>query len=107
MDFDKDDQVIRQFLEKLRERFGTHLKNIIFFGSRARGEGVFGSDYDFVIVLDEVSSKSKDTIDEVVGDILNQFNAVFSVFLISEKKFRSRSFDPFLTNVRKEGISLL
>ena len=43
------------------------LRNVIFFGSRARGEGVLESDYDFLIALDEVSPKSKDTIDEIVG----------------------------------------
>ena len=107
MSFRNSDPIIKHFLEEVTSHFGRNLKNVIFFGSRARGEGVTGSDYDFLLVLNEVTSQHKDTVDTIVGNILLQHHAVFSVFPIPEKKFLSHSYDPFFRNVKKEGINLL
>jgi hypothetical protein len=41
-----------------------------------------------------------------VLDYRYQYNAVFSIFPISEEKHRQLRYSPFLLNVRKEGIPL-
>jgi len=43
-----DDPVIHSFLERLAQRY--RLERVILFGSRARGDELRGSDYDFIIV---------------------------------------------------------
>jgi len=85
---------------------GDHLRQIILFGSRARGDNAPDSDYDCLAVLDEVTPETKDIIDAIAGEFLYQYDAVFSVFPISEVKHRQDIFSPFLMNVRKEGIVL-
>ncbi len=100
------DEVIDYFLQETQKRLGAHLKQVILFGSRARGDDVPDSDYDCLMVLDEISPGTKDTIDEVAGEILYRYNIVLSIFPISEKKHYERIYDPFLMNVRKEGITL-
>lgn len=107
MEYDrKEDEILDHFLQEMRKRLGAHLKQVILFGSRGRGDDVPGSDYDCLAVLDEVSPAIKDTIDEVVGEILYRSNTVFSVFPILEEKYHQQIYDPFLMNVRKEGIVL-
>jgi len=58
------------------------------------------------MVLDKVSPEIKDAIDEVAGAVLYRYNIVLSAFPISEKKHCERIYDPFLMNIRKEGITL-
>lgn len=101
-----DDEVLEHFLREIRKRLGEHLKEVILFGSRARGDNVPGSDYDCLAVLDEVSPRAKDIIDEVAGELLFQYNALFSIFPLSEEEHKRQAYDPFLRNVRKEGVIL-
>jgi len=100
------DQVLKQFQQRLEQRLGHHLKRIILFGSRARGDDVPGSDYDCLAILDQVSPWTKDAIDQVTGEILYEYYAVFSVFPLAEDRYRQPTYNPFLSNARREGIVL-
>jgi len=100
------DKLLEHFLDEIREQLGEHLKQIILFGSRARGDYVAGSDYDFLAVVDEVSPEIKEIVDKVAGEFLFQYDAVFSILPISEENYRKKTYEPFLRNIRKEGISL-
>jgi predicted nucleotidyltransferase len=100
------EEVIDYFLQEIRRRLGARLKQVILFGSRARGDDVPDSDYDCLVILDEVSRAVKDAIDEVAGEVLYQYNIVLSIFPISEKNHYERIYDPFLMNIRQEGITL-
>lgn len=101
-----EDTALRHFLQEIRAQLGERLRRVILFGSRARGDDVSGSDYDCLVVVDRNSPEILNAIDEVTGEILFQHNAVFSVFTISEERHRRPTYDPFLSNVRKEGIVL-
>lgn len=100
------DAVMDYFVKQIREQLGNHLKKVILFGSRARGDETTGSDYDCLVVVDEANSEVKNIIDEVAGETLYQYDAVFSAFPISEKKLNRQKFNPLLINVGKEGIVL-
>ena len=43
-----EDEALKEFIQRLKTRFD--IEKIILFGSRARGEALKGSDYDFIIV---------------------------------------------------------
>ena len=101
-----EDDVLDYFLKGIREQLGIHLKKVILFGSRARGEETSGSDYDCLVVVDEASEEVKDIIDEVAGDTLYKYNAVFSAFPVSQEKLHQDKYSPLLINVNKEGITL-
>jgi uncharacterized protein len=100
------DQIIDLFLQQMREELGAHLKQVILFGSRARGDAAPDSDYDFLAIVDDATPLIVGQIDEVAGEILFQHNAVLSIFSVSEKRFKAQTFNPFLQNVKKEGIVL-
>jgi uncharacterized protein (UPF0332 family)/predicted nucleotidyltransferase len=100
------DKVLDIFVREIREQLGDRLKQIILFGSRARGDYASDSDYDCLVVFDEVSPEVKDSIDEIAGELLYRYDTVFSIFPILEKKYHQQTYDPLLMNVRREGIVL-
>lgn len=106
MKYEKRDEVLEHFLREMRQQLGNHLKQVILFGSKARGDDVPYSDYDCLAILDEVSPGIKDLIDEIVGEILYQHGAVVSVLPVAEKKYHQQTYNPLLMNVRREGIVL-
>jgi len=106
MMFERNNELLDLFLQEIRQQLGSHLKQVILFGSRARGEAAPDSDYDCLAVVDEVSPMIKDGIDQVAGELLYQYNVVFSVFPIPEDQHRRWTYNPLLMNVRKEGIVL-
>lgn len=98
------DAILRYFLREIKSRLGDHLKKVILFGSRARGDDVPHSDYDCLAVVDEVTGDVKDAIDELAGELLFEHNAVFSIFPVSEGTYLNRTLDLFLKNIAKEGV---
>jgi hypothetical protein len=106
MNQERKDEIADLFLPELRQRLGSHLKQVILFGFRAGGDDAPGSEYDCLVVLDEVFPALVDAMDELAGEILDQHNAAFSVFAISEEKYRQETYAPFLMNVPREGITL-
>jgi len=95
-----------RFVEELKHQFGIRLKKIILFGSRARGDNTPDSDYDFLLVFDEVNPSIVDRLDDIAGDFLYNNNAIFSAFPVSEGNYKKRRFNPFYMNIKNEGISL-
>ena len=47
----KTDLKIKDFLKRLKEKY--HIRKVILFGSRARGDNFKDSDYDMIIVSDD------------------------------------------------------
>jgi predicted nucleotidyltransferase len=102
-------KIIDLFLQKIRAQLGNHLKEIILFGSRARGDSSPDSDYDCLLVMDEIPPEMENVISDITGEFLYQYNALLSIFPVLEETYRHQKFDPFLPflmNIRKEGVSL-
>ena len=91
---------------RLKQRFPPHLKRIVLFGSHARGQASRESDYDLLLVFDEVTKTVKAELDRFAGDSLLHEGLVLSCIPISEAELERHQFDPFLINAQKEGILL-
>jgi predicted nucleotidyltransferase len=102
----KNDKVLNIFLQEIQRQLGSHLKQVILFGSRARGDFTPDSDYDCLLVMDKITPDTEDIINEIAGDLLYYHNAVFSLFPILAAQYSYRIYNPLLMNVRKEGIIL-
>ena len=103
---DHNNEPLNHFVQEIRQSLIENLKHIILFGSRARGDNSSDADYDCLIVVDNITPYIKDTVDEISGNTLYKYNAVFSAFVISEEKYHNQIFNPLLINIRREGISL-
>ena len=101
-----NDSPLRSFKAELRERLGDRLRQLVLFGSRARGEFRPDSDYDMLVIVDRVDRALVHEIDAAVGRALLDFGVVFSAFPIGEQERADRKYSPFLMNASKEGVAV-
>jgi uncharacterized protein len=74
---------VSDFCARVRARFGSRVREITLFGSRARGDGDEESDIDVCVVIDELSWQEKGEIDGITAAILDAHDVVISPFLLS------------------------
>jgi len=102
----RDDEVLNLFSRTLKSKLGEHLKRLILYGSRARGDPRPDSDYDCLAVVDAVSPELREAIYEIGGDFLYEHGALFSVIPVTEERFRRQTVHPLFVNVRRDGVTL-
>ena len=72
------DTIIKEFLQKLRQHLGDRLKEVILFGSRARGDWEEGSDYDFLIIVDKKTKEVRNIVLDIESELLHKTNKLLS-----------------------------
>ena len=105
---DEEKTAVLEFAGITRKRLGSAVKEIILFGSKARGESGKASDIDILIVLTKLSWEIKKTISELAAEENLKHNV-----LISTVRYDASAWDnpviqasPFAKSVREEGIWL-
>jgi len=101
-----DDKILNEFVAAVHQHFDRKVKNIILFGSQARGDAEQNSDYDCLLIFDEVSPALVDTVDDITADFLYRYNVIFSAFPVSEANYKRQKYNPLFMNIRQDGISL-
>jgi predicted nucleotidyltransferase len=102
----QNDPVLRFFKNAVMDKLGDHLRQVLLFGSRARGDATAGSDYDLLVVVDQVDSTVTNGIDTIAGEALLEHGALLSAFPISEDDRIRRKYSPLLINVAREGVAV-
>jgi len=99
------EQILKEFKEELKKLYGKRLKNIILYGSYARGKATQDSDIDLAIVLDGdvVVGKEIDRLIDIVTRINLEYGVLLAVYPVSEKNYTTLN-SPLLLNVRREGV---
>lgn len=92
---------------ELRELYGQRLKQVLLFGSWARGDAHPESDIDLLVVLDEVHSRraERDRMSEVLWRHSLEHGAVVIELPVSQAEYRD-SDEPILRRVRAEGLAV-
>ncbi len=101
---DKFDELVKGILESIN----SCVKEIILYGSVARGNSCEGSDIDIaVLVSDELTSEQNDKLSEFIVEMNLKYDVVFSVIDIDINKYEKwKNVLPFYKNVATEGIHL-
>ena len=102
----QNDPVLRFFKNAVMDKLGPHLRQVLLFGSRARGDATAGSDYDLLVVVDQVNSTVTNGIDAIAGEALLEHGALLSAFPITEDDRVRRKYSPLLINVAREGVAV-
>ena len=99
--------ILSQLKTQLQNLYGDRLVNLVLFGSQARGDAVFGSDIDVLVVLtgpvklgEEIERTS-----HIVADLSLEYDEVISRLFVDKEQFLNRQ-GPLLRNIRKEGVIL-
>jgi uncharacterized protein len=94
------------FSHCVRQRMGANIRGIYLFGSHARGDHHAGSDYDFMVVLDNADPRHRNDILDIETDFLNRFDALPACVVYTEKDWEWRKNSPLGINILREGIAL-
>ena len=102
-----DDPPIDEFLRQIAP-IRDRIRQLILFGSRARGDSKPYSDYDILVVLPAKDRFVIDALYDATMEVLFRTHR-----LISLKIYRQSDFDkfaasptPFLSNVLRDGVTL-
>jgi hypothetical protein len=95
-------EAILEFSNRLREEFGSLIREIIFFGSKVKGKS------DILIVLNSLSWEIKRGISELAAEENIKHNVVITTIRYDVDTWENPVIkaSPFAGSVKKEGIWL-
>jgi predicted nucleotidyltransferase len=98
--------ILAELKNHLNTNYANSVKDVILFGSQARGDSQKFSDYDVLIVLDnDYSGKDENKILDLCYDIDLKFDILLDVHIISVKELNSiRGRQPVFQKAIKSGI---
>jgi predicted nucleotidyltransferase len=99
--------ILAEIKQRLIEIYGDKLKDIILYGSFARGDFVEGSDIDIVILLEEMKDhiSERETYFDAIWELGLKYDTVISIVPIKEEEYKTRKL-PLILNVKREGIAV-
>ena len=105
---EKEQRALQRFKEILNRRFGSEIKALRLFGSKARNDARSDSDIDVLVVTRQDDWRLKEEIGKVATLILLEEGIYLSVKVLGEPSYQrlTRLASPFLKNISRDGISL-
>jgi predicted nucleotidyltransferase len=101
----EDRKIFKEFTDHVHERFSD--ARVWAFGSRARGEATWESDFDLFIVLSEVDQKIDRWIRDIAWEVGFENDRVITTILLDKVQFENgpMSESTIVENILREGIS--
>jgi len=101
---DKRIELAREYATLLRRDLGARLKEILLFGSSARGDASEGSDFDVILVVDRRTPQVREAVLDAEIEMMNRHEALFATLLFDEEQwYETRQF-PLGWCVEQEGV---
>ena len=100
------DQVVQTFATELRQRLGPRVRQMLLFGSRARGDSREGSDYDMLVVVDHRTPELRPIILDIESGLMDRYGVLVATILRSEDEWQRSQVFPLARNIIREGVAL-
>lgn len=102
--------LVGQYIVEIKKIYGSHLKQVILYGSYARGDYTADSDIDIMILLDISDMEIKNyrhQLSEMTYDFNMDYELDIKPIAKNETHFNKWLLNyPFYANVNKEGVKL-
>lgn len=102
--------ILMEYIDTMKKIYGSHLKEVILYGSYARGDFHSDSDIDIMILLDITDLEAKEYQDELFEKTydFNMDNDLdIKPIAKSESHFKKwLDVYPFYSNINQEGVRL-
>lgn len=99
--------IIQELKSGLENRYSIRLKDIMLFGSYARGDETEDSDIDVAVVLDDFDHACTEI--ERTGDLVSslslKFDTLISLVPITEKDWFERK-TTLILNIKRDGVAV-
>jgi len=98
-------QILKEFREEVEKLYEKRLKDVILYGSWARGKATEDSDIDLLVVLEGevLPGQEIDRMIDIITEINLKYSVLISVCPVSEEEYSTVN-SPLLLNVRREGM---
>lgn len=99
--------VLSELQRRLAVLYGDRLKQLLLYGSTARGEAEPGSDLDVLVVLKGPVDAGQEIArtGPIVAELSLTHDVVIACVFMDQERFLHRQ-GPFLRNVRRDGVPL-
>lgn len=103
-------QLIQLYVSNIHDIYGSHLRQIILYGSYARGDFCPDSDIDIMILLDLSDidiKKYRHQLSDMTFDFNMDYDVDIKPIAKNEEHYRKWIDNyPFYSNVNREGVRL-
>ncbi len=98
--------IVTDLKNRLTQSLGSSVKDVVLFGSRAKGNFTPDSDFDVLVVLDnDYSGKEENKILDICYDVDLKFGILLDVHIISSNELNSpRGKQPIFVNAINSGL---
>jgi predicted nucleotidyltransferase len=100
------ENVAAEYGQLLRKRLGPHVRRIVLFGSRARGDATDASDYDFLVIVDRRTRDVREAILDVGAEMLNRYDRLFAALTYTDAEWEDGVRFPLGWNIERDGIAV-
>ena len=104
--FQDEDKTLQMFIDISKKLFGNNLKSIVLFGSRARGMARKYSDYDLLVIAENLPLDWRKR-DNIVLEL--DRHGISDILLYTEKEMEDaiNSVNPIMMNIFDHPIKIL
>ena len=99
--------IVQELKSGLEKKYSIRLKDVMLFGSYARGEETDDSDIDIAVVLDDFDHACTEI--ERTGDLVSslslKFDTLISLVPIKEKDWLKRK-TTLILNIKRDGVAV-
>jgi predicted nucleotidyltransferase len=107
---EKDRQIVFELRNRLTDDVLKHLKRLVLFGSRAKGEETADSDLDILAIVDEKNTEIEKRLEDIAYQVMwdNDFKPIISLKVLAESHFLNalNKGYSFYRHVEREGITV-
>ena len=106
----RDRNLILEFKNRLPPDVMAHIRKVVAFGSRVRGQREEDSDLDLLILVDQKVPELERKIEDVAYQVMwdHDFKPIISIKVFTEAGYRNSLAEgfSFYKNIEIEGVSL-